>query len=68
MRRKIDDKKTIVINKVKIDGENHYIVRDEDYIYMPYIIGRGTWENNGLYIAIPLKKLERIDKKAEGEG
>lgn len=63
MRRKIDDKKTFAVNKIQIDGENHYIVRDADYIYIPYILGYGTWENNGLYLAIRLKEIERIDKK-----
>lgn len=63
MRRKIDDKKTLVISKVQIDGEDHYIMRDEDYVYMPYIFGYGTWENNGVYLAIPLKKIKRIESE-----
>lgn len=64
MRRMIDDKKTLVISKVQIDGETHYIKRDEDYVYMPYIFNRyGTWKKDGVYLAIPLKKLERIESE-----
>ena len=64
MRRKIDGKKILSINKVQIDGENHYIVRDEDYVYMPYIFNMyGTWEKDGVYLAIPLKRIERIESE-----
>lgn len=39
-------------------------MRDEDYVYMPYIFNvYGTWEKDGVYIAIPLKRIERIESE-----
>ena len=64
MRRKIGDKETFVISKVNITGETRYIVRDEDYVYVPYIFREyGTWKNDGVYLAIPLKEIERIESE-----
>ena len=66
MQRKIDGKKTLVTSKIQMYEEVHYIVRDEDYVYMPYIFKKwGTWKNDGVYLAIPLKETKWIESEEQ---
>ena len=63
-KKKINGKKCFDIIKTHIAGENYDIVRDENYVYIPYIFDYlGNWDNSGLYLAIPLNKIKRIDER-----
>lgn len=56
MRESIDGLKTIRIVRIKCQNEVRPIVRDQDYVYIPFV--RDNLEEFDNYIAIPLNEIK----------